>query len=66
MFKRLYECEIGNAAKIIKTWKVGPTVHSPSKIPNIASLGETAVDFDFSSPTVKNDYDMDINVINKI
>lgn len=26
---------------------------SPSKIPNFASLGDTAVDFDFATPTLR-------------
>ena len=38
----------------MKTWRVGPVpVGSPSRqVPNIDSLGETAVDFDFATPTI--------------
>ncbi|XP_014296853.1 nuclear pore complex protein Nup88 [Microplitis demolitor] len=51
---QLFECPLGNKPKLIKNWKVGPTpMLSPSKtLPNIESLGETAVDFDFSTPTI--------------
>ncbi|RLU18310.1 hypothetical protein DMN91_008667 [Ooceraea biroi] len=51
---RLYECEVGNAPRLIKCWKVGRAPSgSPSKIPDFTSLGETAVDFDFATPTLK-------------
>lgn len=59
---RLYECEIGDAPKLMRTWKVGPSIQSPSKIPNFASLGDTAVDFDFATPTVKHDNNKEIEV----
>ncbi|XP_011873119.1 PREDICTED: nuclear pore complex protein Nup88 [Vollenhovia emeryi] len=51
---RLYECELGGAPRLIKRWKVGrgPS-NSPSKIPDFTSLGETAVDFDFVTPTLR-------------
>ncbi|XP_067208028.1 nuclear pore complex protein Nup88 [Linepithema humile] len=51
---RLYECELGGAPRLIKCWKVGRTPSdSPSKIPDFTSLGETAVDFDFVTPTLR-------------
>ncbi|KAK2580825.1 hypothetical protein KPH14_005907 [Odynerus spinipes] len=51
---RLYECEINRTPRLIKSWKVGPTPStSPSKIPNFAALGDTAVDFDFATPTLR-------------
>ncbi|XP_033329725.1 nuclear pore complex protein Nup88 [Megalopta genalis] len=50
----LYECEIGNSPKLIKSWKVGRTPFgSPLKIPDFTSLGDTAVDFDFVTPTLR-------------
>lgn len=61
-FFRLYECDVGDTPRLMRTWKVGPTVHSPSKIPNFTSLGDSAVDFDFATPLVKQDYDKDIEV----
>lgn len=52
---RLYECEISRSPKLIKTWKVGRTPStSPFKIPNFSSLGDTAVDFDFATPTLRH------------
>ncbi|XP_034952149.1 nuclear pore complex protein Nup88 [Chelonus insularis] len=53
---QLYECSIGHVPKLMKHWKVGVTpVFSPTKkISTIESLGETAVDFDFVTPTIKN------------
>ncbi|KAK1117799.1 hypothetical protein K0M31_015734 [Melipona bicolor] len=51
---RLYECEVGNRPKFIKSWKVGRVpFNSPSKIPDFTSLGDTAVDFDFATPTLR-------------
>ncbi|XP_071633018.1 nuclear pore complex protein Nup88 [Temnothorax longispinosus] len=51
---RLYECELGGAPRLIKCWKVGRAPSSsPSKIPDFTSLGETAVDFDFATPTLR-------------
>ncbi|CAK9821429.1 Nuclear pore complex protein Nup88 [Anthophora retusa] len=51
---RLYECELDNKPKVIKTWKVGRVPFtSPSKIPDFTSLGDTAVDFDFATPTLR-------------
>ncbi|KAI4497312.1 hypothetical protein M0802_007559, partial [Mischocyttarus mexicanus] len=52
---RLYECEINNAPKLIKSWKVGrsPMSGLRSKVPNFASLGDMAVDFDFATPTLR-------------
>ncbi|XP_011161716.1 nuclear pore complex protein Nup88 [Solenopsis invicta] len=51
---RLYECELGNAPRLVKCWKVGRVPSSsPSKIPDFTSLGETAVDFDFATPTLR-------------
>ncbi|XP_051154402.1 nuclear pore complex protein Nup88 isoform X1 [Leptopilina boulardi] len=59
----LYECLIGETPTLLKTWKVGPTPStSPSKIPSFASLGEIAVDFDFSSPCVQTESDKDIEI----
>lgn len=52
---RLYECEIDEGPRLKRTWKVGPSGPSPSKIPSFAALGETAVDFDFASPSVKQE-----------
>ncbi|XP_076645956.1 nuclear pore complex protein Nup88 [Halictus rubicundus] len=50
----LYECEQGNPPRLIKSWKVGRThFGSPSKIPDFSALGETAVDFDFATPTLR-------------
>ncbi|XP_046738540.1 nuclear pore complex protein Nup88 [Diprion similis] len=49
----LYECEPNGKQSLIKTWTVGPAFSSPSKIPGAASLGETAVDFDFATPTLR-------------
>lgn len=56
-FLRLYECELGDSPKLIRNWKVGPTPSASSTkiIPNVESLGETAVDFDFVTPTMKLD-----------
>ncbi|XP_012288846.1 nuclear pore complex protein Nup88 isoform X2 [Orussus abietinus] len=52
----LYECELGEKPRLMKNWKVGPSPsRSPSKIPNFASLGDTAVDFDFATPTLRPD-----------
>ncbi|OAD55069.1 Nuclear pore complex protein Nup88 [Eufriesea mexicana] len=52
---RLYECEFGSRPRIIKSWKVGRVpFSSPSKIPDFTSLGDTAVDFDFATPTLRN------------
>ena len=51
---RLYECELGSTPKLIKSWRVGRMPYgSPSKIPNFSSLGDTAVDFDFATPTLR-------------
>ncbi|KAL0114540.1 hypothetical protein PUN28_011677 [Cardiocondyla obscurior] len=51
---RLYQCELGDAPRLIKCWKVGRAPSSsPSKIPDFTSLGETAVDFDFATPTLR-------------
>ncbi|XP_054004714.1 nuclear pore complex protein Nup88 isoform X1 [Hylaeus anthracinus] len=51
---RLYECELGSAPRLIKRWKVGRTPSSsPSKLPDFSSLGDTAVDFDFATPTLR-------------
>ncbi|XP_011695209.1 PREDICTED: nuclear pore complex protein Nup88 isoform X1 [Wasmannia auropunctata] len=50
----LYECELGGAPRLVKCWKVGRAPSSsPSKIPDFTSLGETAVDFDFATPTLR-------------
>ncbi|KAG9436552.1 nuclear pore complex protein Nup88 [Apis mellifera carnica] len=50
---RLYECELGNKPRLIRSWKVGRVPFgSPSKIPDFTSLGDTAVDFDFATPTL--------------
>lgn len=50
---RLYQCEIGSPPTLMNTWKVGPSpVVSPSKLPNFASLGDTAIDFDFATPAI--------------
>nr|XP_034171113.1 nuclear pore complex protein Nup88 [Osmia lignaria] len=50
---RLYECEVGNTPRLVKCWKVGrKPFGSPSKIPDFSSLGDTAVDFDFATPTL--------------
>ena len=57
----MYECEIGDEPKMVRTWKVGRS-QSPSKMPILASLGETAVDFDFATPTIKQDSDLEIKV----
>ncbi|XP_043276601.1 nuclear pore complex protein Nup88 isoform X2 [Venturia canescens] len=56
---QLYECELGSSPRLMRTWKVGPTpLASPSKyMPTIESLGETAVDFDFATPTLKTEND---------
>ncbi|KAJ8681137.1 hypothetical protein QAD02_016924 [Eretmocerus hayati] len=59
---QLYECEIGEMPKMTRTWKVGPSSHSPSKIPNLVALGDTAVDFDFVTPSVKQDGEKEIDV----
>ncbi|KAK0159597.1 hypothetical protein PV327_010693 [Microctonus hyperodae] len=55
---QLYDCELGNTPKLVKIWKIGPTPSlSPRKnIPTIESLGETGVDFDFVTPTIKVNY----------
>ncbi|XP_015177181.1 PREDICTED: nuclear pore complex protein Nup88 isoform X2 [Polistes dominula] len=52
---RLYECEINGTPKLVKSWKVGrtPMTSTRSKVPNFASLGDTAVDFDFATPTLR-------------
>ncbi|XP_043518291.1 nuclear pore complex protein Nup88 [Frieseomelitta varia] len=51
---RLYECEVGNRPKFVRSWKVGRIpFSSPSKIPDFTSLGDTAVDFDFATPTLR-------------
>nr|XP_003702612.1 PREDICTED: nuclear pore complex protein Nup88 [Megachile rotundata] len=51
---RLYKCEVGNAPRLLKSWKVGRVPYgSPSKIPDFSSLGDTAVDFDFATPTLR-------------
>ncbi|XP_076640324.1 nuclear pore complex protein Nup88 isoform X1 [Colletes latitarsis] len=51
---RLYECELGSTPRLIKCWKVGRMpLGSPSKLPDFASLGDTAVDFDFATPTLR-------------
>ncbi|OXU27941.1 hypothetical protein TSAR_010338, partial [Trichomalopsis sarcophagae] len=62
---QLYECELGDSPKLTRSWKVGPSLHSPSKVPNFMSLGDTAVDFDFATPTAKQDGDKEIDV-NKV
>lgn len=54
---RLYNCELNGSQTLVKTWSVGPPSGSPLKIPTHASLGETAVDFDFATPTIKPDID---------
>ncbi|KOC65343.1 Nuclear pore complex protein Nup88 [Habropoda laboriosa] len=52
---RLYECELGDKPKVVKCWKVGRVpFSSPSKIPDFSSLGDTAVDFDFATPALRN------------
>lgn len=49
----MYECELGNKPRLIRSWKVGRVPFgSPSKIPDFTSLGDTAVDFDFATPTL--------------
>ncbi|XP_046589711.1 nuclear pore complex protein Nup88 [Neodiprion lecontei] len=53
----LYECEPNGGQSLIKTWTVGPAFSSPAKIPSPASLGETAVDFDFATPTLRPEID---------
>ncbi|XP_063975939.1 nuclear pore complex protein Nup88 [Diachasmimorpha longicaudata] len=60
---QLYECEIGETPKLIRNWKVGPTppISSTKFIANVESLGETAVDFDFATPTMKFDDDYNGN-----
>lgn len=59
----LYECELKGPQSLVRTWSVGPASGSPSKIPAASSLGETAVDFDFITPTLKQDIDIkDIEV----
>ncbi|XP_018300154.1 nuclear pore complex protein Nup88 isoform X1 [Mycetomoellerius zeteki] len=51
---RLYECDLGDAPRLVKCWKVGRAPsNSPSKIPDFTSLGETAVDFDFATSTLR-------------
>ncbi|XP_033345817.1 nuclear pore complex protein Nup88 isoform X1 [Bombus vosnesenskii] len=51
---RLYECEVGNKPKYLKSWKVGRVPFgSPSRIPDFTSLGDIAVDFDFATPTLR-------------
>lgn len=51
---RLYECDLGGAPRLVNCWKVGRAPSStPSKIPDFASLGEIAVDFDFATPTLR-------------
>ncbi|XP_076181776.1 nuclear pore complex protein Nup88 isoform X2 [Ptiloglossa arizonensis] len=51
---RLYECELGSTPRLVKYWKVGRMPSSsPSKIPDFSSLGDTAVDFDFATPTLR-------------
>ncbi|XP_058806614.1 nuclear pore complex protein Nup88 [Phymastichus coffea] len=50
---QLYECEIGQAVRLTRTWKVGPSLHSPAKLPGLSILGDAAVDFDFASPSAK-------------
>ncbi|KZC11424.1 Nuclear pore complex protein Nup88, partial [Dufourea novaeangliae] len=50
----LYECEFSSTPRLLKSWKVGRMPHnSPSKIPDFSSLGDTAVDFDFATPTLR-------------
>lgn len=50
----LYECEVGNKPKYLKSWKVGRVPFgSPSRIPDFTSLGDIAVDFDFATPTLR-------------
>ncbi|XP_076245766.1 nuclear pore complex protein Nup88 [Calliopsis andreniformis] len=62
---RLYECDLGSPPKLLKSWKVGRMPYgSPSKIPDFSSLGDTAVDFDFATPTLRKPEmfaDKDIN-----
>ncbi|XP_018403349.1 PREDICTED: nuclear pore complex protein Nup88 [Cyphomyrmex costatus] len=60
---RLYECDLGDAPRLVKCWKVGRAPSSsPSKIPDFTSLGETAVDFDFATPTLRKP-EMFVNTI---
>ncbi|XP_031828609.1 nuclear pore complex protein Nup88 [Nomia melanderi] len=50
----LYECELGSPPRRVKYWKIGrKPYNSPSKIPDFSSLGDTAVDFDFATPTLR-------------
>ncbi|KAG7196705.1 hypothetical protein KM043_016035 [Ampulex compressa] len=67
---RLYECELGGAPRLVKSWKVGRVPScSPSKIPDFASLGDTAVDFDFATPTLRKPEvfaDKSIEEVNKV
>ena len=45
---------MGNRPKFVRSWKVGRVpFSSPSKIPDFTSLGDTAVDFDFATPTLR-------------
>jgi len=45
---------LGGAPRLVKCWKVGRAPsRSPSKIPDFTSLGETAIDFDFATPTLR-------------
>ncbi|KAL7307671.1 hypothetical protein TKK_0000353 [Trichogramma kaykai] len=62
----LYECELGGAGpKLVRTWKVGPSMHSPaSKVPSFAALGDTAVDFDFATPSLRQDGGSNASVVN--
>ncbi|XP_026668157.1 nuclear pore complex protein Nup88-like [Ceratina calcarata] len=51
---RLYECELGNRPRLVKCWKIGRVpFSSPSKLPDFTSLGDTAIDFDFATPTLR-------------
>ncbi|XP_024942757.1 nuclear pore complex protein Nup88 [Cephus cinctus] len=51
---QLFESEVGSEPKLIRNWNIGMSRSgSPSKIPSFEDLGDTAVDFDFTTPTVK-------------
>ncbi|KAH0546993.1 hypothetical protein KQX54_016609 [Cotesia glomerata] len=54
---QLFECPLGQKPKLIKNWKVGPTPlsFSSSGFAIIESLGETAIDFDFSTSSISLD-----------
>ncbi|XP_066587565.1 nuclear pore complex protein Nup88 [Prorops nasuta] len=67
----LYDCSATDKAPtIIKRWRVGRApMGSPSKIPDFSNLGETAVDFDFATPTLQkpgNYSNRNINQIKKL